>query len=84
MTSRQYQVLSAQGVMLDVSAEDPVAAMRDAAGRLGPDDFPVTCYGRNEAGLWAPVWGGPRGLAGIYPPGESPEDAERLFGRGRS
>jgi hypothetical protein len=79
-----YAALTARGAVVDgITAEDPAAGMRAAAERCGPDDYPVTLYATDPLGaLVRPVWGGRRGFAGVYPPGESPEDAARLFGPG--
>jgi hypothetical protein len=78
-----YAAITHEGAEVEVTADDPVAGMRAAAGRCEPGDYPVALYAVNERGAWVrPVWGGRRGLRGAYPPGESPADAARLFGPG--
>jgi len=77
-----YRAMTARGAEVAVTAADPVAGMQAAAERCEAGDYPVTLYLTDGRGaLVAPVWGGRRGLAGAYPPGESPEDAARLFAR---
>jgi hypothetical protein len=79
----RYAALTARGAEVAVTADSPAEGMADAASRCEPGDWPVALYSVDERGAWVrPVWGGPRGLAGEYPPGEAPEDAERLFGPG--
>ena len=78
-----YRGLTHEGRSIEVDAADPAAGMQLAAGRCGPDDWPVTLYATDHTGaLLRPVLGGRRGLAGTYPEGQSPEDARELFGPG--
>jgi hypothetical protein len=79
-----YRALTAKGALVDCQGDSAPDAMADAATRCASWDWPVTLYAADERGLFiVPAWGGKRGLAGKYPEGETPEDAERLFG-GRS
>jgi hypothetical protein len=79
----KYRALTAQGRTVDCSGDSPLAAMADAASRCEEGDFPAVLYSVDALGrMVEPAWGGRRGFAGAYPEGESPEDAERLFGPG--
>ena len=81
MTRKQFEAMTRNGAVVDASGDSPLEAMADAASRCEAGDWPITLYSTDERGAWVrPVWGGRRGLAGEYPPGETPEDAERLFG----
>jgi hypothetical protein len=81
--STSYRAMTARGHTVCCSGGSALAAMADAASRCEDGDWPVTLYGVDAQGrLVEPVWGGRRGLAGEYPPSESPEDAARLFGPG--
>jgi hypothetical protein len=81
--SRHYKALTHEGRTISCSGDSPLAGMRDAAAQCGPADWPVSLYAVDARGaLVEPVWGARRGLAGEYPPGETPEDAARLFRRG--
>ena len=75
--------MTAQGLTVDCSGDNALAAMADAASRCEEGDWPVTYYEVDTQGrMVEPAWGGRRGLVGEYPPGETPEDARRLFRRG--
>jgi hypothetical protein len=79
----RYAAITRQGAEVEVTADSPAAGMQAAAERCAAGDWPSALYSVDERGAWVrPVWGGPRGLRGEYPSGETPEDAERLFGPG--
>jgi hypothetical protein len=78
-----YRAMTANGAVVDARGDSPAEGMADAASRCPENDWPIALYAINERGAWThPVWGGRRGLASEFPPGESPADAERLFRRG--
>ncbi len=78
-----YRAMTAFRAEVEVTADSPLAGMQAAAARCAPDDWPVALYAVDARGaLVEPVWGGRRGLASEFPPGESPADAARLFGPG--
>jgi hypothetical protein len=77
----RFAALTARGAEVGASGDGPLDAMADAALRCEAGDWPIALYSVDDRGAWVrPVWGGRRGLAGEFPPGETPEDARRLFG----